>query len=800
MTQAPQQPQTDAHEPASVSRNREVQARLGRLLAEENLIFQFRNVPTAYMDVQSRILTMPIFSSRLSSSVVAMLIGHEVGHSRFTPAIGWHNEVAPVQPSGKRRFNAVRKDYLNVLEDVRIERLIQRLYPGIRKDFVKGYRELFDFGFFGDPTVLEASLDRMPLIDRINVGWKCAGIVWLDLQGEENTFFQRAKTTETWEEVVELATDIMEHERKKAAAEKKAKEQKIDHKKVMDDLEKSVGKREERMSDIEEDEDILDDNLTDEQRRDREEAMSNDDDEDSEDSVETEKGESSSEADENEEDGDADADDERGNGSSLDNDMQEMPEAAEELIPESQTDQAFRKSEGALTESGAKHEPRVFILDRTMVPSVNEFLVSYKDLIARFDTVCRNEYGYGDTSLNEELVRDYGKVRERHAPFVNHLARLFEIKKRAWMHTRTGEHKTGMLNLAKAHQYRYNDDIFKKILEVPKGKNHAMVMYIDLSGSMRERLTGVMEQAVALAMFCRRLNIPFRVYGFTTNGSARYSDRYVSSKMTDTTRDRLTESYKALSGSLNGAAEKYLNPEFGGMLLLEMFSEKMTAAEFARMTVYCTTRVSSMFFGSYAPVGMNSTPLTEALLTIPEISAALKKAGVQKTTFMVLTDGGDSSHAFIDYAGGYVNRQYFLRVPYLSKSDYYIGESMSDIAANRATIKMIREVTGDTVLGYFICDKRTASNKIAQLHAYKAIVGSREAAVAEFATIGIYSVTNAGYNEFYLLNQTALARRAPKLEETNKSTVKGLTNAFTVSQTGNRASREFLNRFSERIS
>ena len=49
--------------------------------------------------------------------------------------------------------------------------------------------------------------------------------------------------------------------------------------------------------------------------------------------------------------------------------------------------------------------------------------------------------------------------------------------------------RTGVLDTAKLHTYRYNEDLFKKISVVPDGKNHGLVFILDWSGSMNNVLT-----------------------------------------------------------------------------------------------------------------------------------------------------------------------------------------------------------------------------------------------------------------------------------------------------------------------
>ena len=56
-----------------------------------------------------------------------LFMGHEVGHALWTPYEGVHSAVTK---------NKTLKGYLNVIEDVRIERNIRNKYQGLRKVFL----------------------------------------------------------------------------------------------------------------------------------------------------------------------------------------------------------------------------------------------------------------------------------------------------------------------------------------------------------------------------------------------------------------------------------------------------------------------------------------------------------------------------------------------------------------------------------------------------------------------------------------------------------------------------------------
>jgi len=118
--------------------NQEVKGTLAKLLATENLTVEHRQVTTAYFDVENRVLCLPIWK-HASETVYDLLVGHEVGHALYTPAEGLDTD---------RNL----KSFINVLEDARIEKMMKRTYPGLRKSFFDGYKEA--------DSILNFSLDN----------------------------------------------------------------------------------------------------------------------------------------------------------------------------------------------------------------------------------------------------------------------------------------------------------------------------------------------------------------------------------------------------------------------------------------------------------------------------------------------------------------------------------------------------------------------------------------------------------------------------------------------------------------
>ena len=172
----------------------EIKGNLARLLATENLIVEHRKVPTAMFDVDRRVLTLPMWD-KASSVVYDMLVGHEVGHALFTPNEDWRDAVD------------CPKDFINVIEDARIEKLMKRKFPGLNKSFAGGYKELHDMDFF---SVQGQDLSTFSLIDRINLHFKIGAKALVPFSIEEQLFVARTDLAETFEEVLQIASDVYE--------------------------------------------------------------------------------------------------------------------------------------------------------------------------------------------------------------------------------------------------------------------------------------------------------------------------------------------------------------------------------------------------------------------------------------------------------------------------------------------------------------------------------------------------------------------------------------------------------------
>ena len=164
---------------------------LAKLLATENLTVQHSNAArTASFNVQDRVLTLPVLAGA-SQEVMTMLAAHEVGHALQTPS-DWTERVIDGTPF----------DFVNVIEDVRIEKFIQAKFPGLKRDFSRGYTELNDNDFF---AIADQDVNKMSLIDRLNIHFKLGYRAVVEFAADEKQWVQAIDECDTFDKVCLVA-------------------------------------------------------------------------------------------------------------------------------------------------------------------------------------------------------------------------------------------------------------------------------------------------------------------------------------------------------------------------------------------------------------------------------------------------------------------------------------------------------------------------------------------------------------------------------------------------------------------
>ena len=175
--------------------NLEVKSNLAKLLATENITIQHNKVATASFDVKNRVLTLPIFEEQ-KGDVYDMLIAHECSHALWTPYEEWEG-------IGSSEL----RSYVNVLEDTRIDKLIQAKYPGVVKNYMNGFEILEKKNFFGLKGK-NINTDLM-IIDKINLRSKSLNRLPFDFNDQDNEWLSKVDALVTFDDVLKLANEML---------------------------------------------------------------------------------------------------------------------------------------------------------------------------------------------------------------------------------------------------------------------------------------------------------------------------------------------------------------------------------------------------------------------------------------------------------------------------------------------------------------------------------------------------------------------------------------------------------------
>lgn len=640
---------------------------LAKCLATENLTVEHQKVPTAMFDLKTRKLILPMWKE-MSPAVYDLLIGHEVGHALETPEEGWHDNV---------KANPQIKSFLNVLEDARQERMTKQRYPGLVKSFYAGYKELFENDFFG---VKGLDVNTLPLIDRINLHFKVGSFLNIQFSADEQLLVNKVYDLQTWDDVVALGEEL--YGRAQEEAEQMAEE---------------LGYTPEESDEDDEDNDFeFGESMSSEGYEQPEEET-----EEIEGTAPVSNQKSDSEKEEQTDDGEF----EEGEGDIA----EQLKEWMDNEGGHSITDEAFRENEDRLLSEDSKVN-RYFDIPR--LPNWKDLIVPAKDMYSGVDNsftyYFRSMEGQSLEPLANQLVGDF--IRDNRST-INQMAQQFEMKRKAQVLNKAKVSKTGDLNENKLWAYKLTEDLFKQSMMIPEGKNHGMLLYLDMSGSMFRNMPGTIDQLITLMMFCRKVNIPFEVYGFTTD---RYQEGTLKHK------GKIGEmwvhdiSFRHLGSSLFN--KRQMNEAYKHLLMFKYSIE---------------ARYSRGVSGDYVEVknknyDLAGTPLNNTVPLAIEVARKFRKDNnVEIVNSIFLTDGGATDHveSTVSEDQNYPTRSYGRQERAVFRQGNVMVTVPGDIYSYSGTIdamgmiELYKQIVGGNVINYFIADQwsaRALENEISE--------------------------------------------------------------------------------------
>jgi len=427
----------------------EIKSQLAKLLATEDLVVEHKKVETACFNVHTRVLTLPMWE-KASSTVYDLLVGHEVGHALYTPDEDWLKE------------HKIPPQFVNVVEDVRIEKLMKRRYAGLSKTFYKGYGELAEQDFF---QIEDEDITTYNLADKVNLYYKIGNFVDVPFEDDEKELVTLIGETETFVDVLAAAWKLYRFCKQKQEEEMKT---------PMDDLESQTSGSNQGASDFSD--------------------------------------QPEGENDQQEQPGETDS-----YGGTAEQEQQPTSAGGEtNEEPEVKTMESLEEALKQLVENGGPENVYLELpkldLKKIIVPN------------AEIHDKCKEYWGSWIEEQEHTHEEIFGEVDKKFVEFkrsaqkeVNYLVKEFECRKAADSYARATTARTGVLDCTKLHTYKYNEDLFKKVTTLADGKNHGLVFILDWSGSMSDVMLDTVKQLFNLVWFCKKVAIPFEVYAFTSD-------------------------------------------------------------------------------------------------------------------------------------------------------------------------------------------------------------------------------------------------------------------------------------------
>ena len=764
--------------------NLEVKSNLAKLLANENITIQHNNVKTASFDVKNRVLTLPIFKEK-SGDVYDMLIAHECAHALWTPYEQWQGID-----------NAELRSYVNVLEDCRIDLLIQAKYPGVVRNYQNGFDILEKQNFFG---IAGKDINKeFMIIDKINLRSKSLQRMPFIFSSEDKSWLAKVDSLKTFDDVLVLAKELLDWQKEQVEQMQKLPE--FDSHPLIknydlgdeddfddeDDQQDGDGDGEGNGSDTKESDDEADE-LND---------FNNFGDQKADDEKDSNQSGDNGQSTENIKSNEAKESDRFAKGAGGDGTMKKLKSITDDSYNQKQEELQDKKSKG-------------FRYGNIPTPNLGKdgCLTSWKTFLSDMEKykVEQLRHYSGAKSYVEYLERDFKKFTKENKKTVMYLVKEFEMKKAATAYKRASTDKTGIIDPLKLPQYQYNEDIFKKLTIIPDGKNHGMMMLLDWSGSMSDVLFNTVKQLINLVEFCRKVNIPFEVYFFTSERN--YREEETTKGFTHNKGDWFFENFHMVNCLSHRMNKKQADLALKTMYHMGMYFDDRYSGNW-RMRSYDLSAdqlAASENYGIPNKYYLGNTPLNESLIYMDKLIPMFrKKYGIEKMTFITLTDGAGNSprgKIFGSDFDPYDDREYYKQKVYQIGKSKFIGEYQN---FTTKLLEHLQKAHKCNVIGFYVVkrvkrwdiekyinDYKNYDDKISQYNRMRKEL-TRDKAIA---------VNADGYSKFFLLDGKKLAVESFDMDnvEIKKGTPSEFKRIFGKSMANRLVSRVVLNKFIKEV-
>ena len=335
-----------------------------------------------------------------------------------------------------------------------------------------------------------------------------------------------------------------------------------------------------------------------------------------------------------------------------------------------------------------------------------------------------------------------------------------------------------------------------------------MILVLDLSGSMDRNMAGSIEQILILTAFCKKVQIPFRVFGFTSTPLNRHEQRDITATW------HMAENVLDLQDEWS--LREFINSDMGAAAYKEAFENLLMGK-----SSWSYNKLSVNYQNIPQALHLSSTPLNESIVALGSIVPEFRQKHNLDIVNTIFVHDGDSNHN-----GGYHTwdeNETCWKFNYNDRStntilqDTKIRWASSAVTNDRNNsmtndlLEWLKVKTGSQVFGFFVSTKM--SDAINYRYVPKNALKDRKFYVNweikdEAKKLArkqkFLESYNRGFDQFYILNDSnKLTTDDEEFEfevaDKNKISTRSLASQFTKMNKSREVNRILATKFVEKI-
>ena len=325
-----------------------------------------------------------------------------------------------------------------------------------------------------------------------------------------------------------------------------------------------------------------------------------------------------------------------------------------------------------------------------------------------------------------------------------------------------------------------------------------MMMLLDWSGSMADCLFDTVKQLINLVEFCKKVNIPFEVYFFTSERRSWHDDKKeISNQWSKNSGEFKFEDFHLVNCLSHRMNKKTIDLAMKMMYHMGAYWNNRCSRKFINSDDYYAQSES---WGIPSEYYLGNTPLNESLVYINKLIPMFKsKYDIEKMTFITLTDGA-GNYPRCDIIGDPKN-DYWERTTVFELDGKKFAER-GNITSN--LLNHIKNHHDVNVIGFYVVKRlrrwdiekyigqyKDWNDKEQKIAKFRKEINANKAAACEYD----------GYNKYFVLDGKKLGVENFDLNnvEVKKGTTSELKRIFGKSMANRLVSRVVLNKFIQEV-